>query len=164
MKRFLMMIGFFLVLTGCYDPDLNEKFEAKMLAAHQEEEKAEQERIKEQEEVAKKWDEIEKRKQWEIENTDKIHYRISRYSEDGIFVDEDKFNIYPQSDDYLKTLDLHNRGWNDDLDKDFHMVVDSSFFGIYPSGPFNKYYILWEKGSRDNIVRVEAAHINVSGW
>ncbi|MEC0282652.1 hypothetical protein [Terribacillus saccharophilus] len=166
-----------IILAGCSEKDVYDV----MRESRQEEYKRIQRMSTEEreaEELAKKEDqEKEKSEQkaeqiqrdekesWEENNTDKIYYQINRYSEDGKFIVEGKYTLTPISKSDLKIHKFENRGFNSDLDNDNILVVDRNFFEYTPSGKFDIYVVLWEKGSRQKAVSVDLAYRNVSrGW
>lgn len=159
-------IALLAVLTGCGEKDVydmmreNEmnKTAAEIEAELKAEEVAEQEREAEQKEK-------EEQIQWELENTDQIHYSINRYSENGKTIVGGKYTLIPVSSSKLETHKLKNRGYDRELDDQF-LVVDRSFFGkSTPSGKFDIYYVVWEKGNRENAVRVGLGYRSISrGW
>lgn len=162
MKKLLIAIGALFVLTGCEDrePEIDIDSTVSWVEDLQEKEAKEQERLEKDQEKA------EKQAEWELENTDLIHYRVNRYSADGKFVVDGKYNLFPETGHKLEYHHLENRGWDEELDSEVLYALDASFFDGYPpTGKFDIYCVVWEKGSRDKPISVGVAYYSVSrGW
>lgn len=175
-----MLLALCLCLVGCGEPDdvwelieQEAKEEEKRLKKMSPEERQAYLDEKEREQAQKRAEEEAERQarieqlQWEEENTDKIHYRISRYSSDGKWVDYDQYLLspMPESDSKLERHRLSNRGFDPELDKS--IIVNSAFLGGVPRGQFDLYAIIWKKGGRtqEDVIRVEVAYQDISrGW
>lgn len=175
MMRIVILAVLSLFLVGCGEPDIwdlveqAEKEEAKRLKNMTEEERKAEEEAEAQRKAEKEAERESRLAQleWEEEHTDKIHYRISRYSADGVWVVEDKYLLspMPDTDEKLERHSFSNRGYDPELDKS--IIVNSAFLGGVPSGKFDLYEIIWKKDGRaqEDVIRVEVAHEDFSrGW
>jgi len=165
------------ILVGCGEPDVYDMMEKsnreeieRRLSMTQEERDAEdvaEQKAKEEEErqLAEKWKKEEEQKQWELDNTDEIYYRVSRYSPDKKYIEEGKYVLVPLSNSELEQHKFHNRGFSETLDNKAILVEFNFFDGGAPDSKFDIYRVIWKKGSRSEALRAEIAHRDLSrGW
>lgn len=169
-----MLSLFSLFLVGCGELDvydmleiMEEEEKERIKNMTPEERKAEEDKAAQlkAEEEAEFLAELEQ-EEWESKHADLIYYRISRYSSDGKFVDNDRYSLTPISETKLQMQNFKNRGFNNDLDSK-SLVVNSAFLGGEPRGKFDIYAVVWTHGGRalEDMIRVEVAYQDISrGW
>ena len=174
LKYIYFVFSLFLVvcIAGCGEPDVFDMLdkmreeERERVANLTPEEREVEELAREREiEEEKRVKEAEREQYlWELDNTDLIHYKISRYSSDGIYVDEGKYILTPLLDEtHLDMRKLKNRGVNSESS----LIVNDAFLGGSPNGKFDIYYIVWLAGGREpeDVVRVGVGYEDISrGW
>lgn len=173
----LLLLTVTVILVGCGEPDVydmmeksnREEIERRLGMTQEErdaEDQAEQEAKEEEErQLAEKWKKEEEQKQWELDNTDEIYYKVSRYSPDKKFIEEGKFVLVPISKTTLEQHKFHNRGYSETLDNKAILVEFNFFDEGAPDSKFDIYRVIWKKGNRSEALRAGIAYRSISrGW